>query len=170
MIEMHNGNNLQNPTYFNFIYKNYYFSCYLDYFAGIFWEMIQCSHHKHARVKGLTLIEVTLVTAVLLGLVSVLFLGASAYKEGSNRALCIQNIYRVQTAMRVACNYHELVPGTAYSGLKEKVVGLGLYIPEEPVCPSNGTYTYLEGEIPATGETFLRCTVAGHIPRSSVGW
>jgi hypothetical protein len=47
---------------------------------------------------GLTLIEVTLVIAVLLGLISVLFIGVSAYKEGSNRSKCILNISNVQKA------------------------------------------------------------------------
>lgn len=128
------------------------------------------THTDCRSAAGMTLIEVTVVIAVLLGLISVLFLGVSAYKEGSDRAMCIQNIYRVQTAMRVACNYNELVPGSEYEGLKDIVIGEALYITNEPVCPSNGTYEYLEGVIPATGVTFLSCTVEGHVPKSTVGW
>jgi competence protein ComGC len=128
------------------------------------------THTDYRSAAGMTLIEVTIVIAVLLGLISVLFLGVSAYKEGTNRAMCIQNIYRVQTAMRVACNYNELEPGRSYDGLKDLVIGESLYIPDDPVCPSNGTYEYLEGVIPATGVTFLSCTVEGHVPKSTVGW
>ena len=132
--------------------------------------MIHHSGRKFSKAKGLTLIEVTLVIAVLLSLISVLFIGVSAYKQGTNRAMCIQNIYRVQTAMRVACNYHLLEPGDPYTDLKDKVIGPGLYIPEEPVCPSSGTYEYHENEIPPTGVTFLRCSINSHAPSSTSGW
>ena len=49
---------------------------------------------------GMTLIEITLVIAVLLGLISVLFIGVAAYKKGSDRAKCILNIATVQKAVR----------------------------------------------------------------------
>lgn len=127
------------------------------------------THTDSRSAAGMTLIEVTVVIAVLLGLVSVLFLGVSAYEKGTNRAMCIQNIYRVQTAMRVACNYNELEPGRSYDGLKDIVIGESLYITDEPVCPSNGTYEYLEGVIPPTGVTFLTCNVERHVPTSTVG-
>lgn len=38
---------------------------------------------------GFILIEVTVVTAILLGLISTAWIGVSAYKKGSNRAICI---------------------------------------------------------------------------------
>jgi type II secretory pathway pseudopilin PulG len=38
------------------------------------------------RARGLTLIEITLVIAVLIGLISILFIGISAYREGQQRA------------------------------------------------------------------------------------
>jgi Tfp pilus assembly protein PilE len=38
------------------------------------------------RYRGLTVIEIALVIAVLLGLISILFIGISSYKEGLARA------------------------------------------------------------------------------------
>ena len=38
------------------------------------------------RNAGFTLTEVTLVVAILLGLISALFVGTASYKEGSNPA------------------------------------------------------------------------------------
>ncbi len=54
--------------------------------------------------RGLTLIEITLVVGVLLGLISVLFIGVSAYKEGSNRSKCLLTSSSVQKAMRARQN------------------------------------------------------------------
>ena len=65
------------------------------------------------KQAGLTLIEVTLVIAVLLGLISVLFIGVSAYKEGSNRSKCILNISNVQKAVRSYQNLYEVNNGAA---------------------------------------------------------
>ena len=62
---------------------------------------------------GLTLIEVTLVIAVLLGLISVLFIGVAAYKKGSDRAKCILNISTVQKAARSYQNLYDLRNGDA---------------------------------------------------------
>ena len=62
---------------------------------------------KTNKQAGLTLIEITLVIAVLLGLISVLFIGVSAYREGSNRAKCILNMSNVQKAVRAYQNLYE---------------------------------------------------------------
>jgi type II secretory pathway pseudopilin PulG len=72
--------------------------------------------------QGLTLIEVTLVVTVLLGLISVTFVGVLAYKQGANRAMCIQNVSSVQKAMRSYCNFHELNPGDLVADLRGKVI------------------------------------------------
>ncbi len=62
---------------------------------------------------GMTLIEVTLVIAVLLGLISVLFIGVKAYKRGSDRAKCILNVSTLQKAVRSYQNLYELEEGDA---------------------------------------------------------
>jgi type II secretory pathway pseudopilin PulG len=122
------------------------------------------------KQAGLTLIEVTLVIAVLLGLISVLFIGVSAYKEGSNRAKCILNISNVQKAVRSYQNLYEKAPGDAL--VKETITGAGAFLETEPTCPSAGAYTW-GTTIPAVGAAYLTCSLAGtkdHVPQSVVGW
>ncbi|MDF1823939.1 MAG: type II secretion system protein [Verrucomicrobiales bacterium] len=132
------------------------------------------------KQAGLTLIEVTLVIAVLLGLISVLFIGVGAYKEGSNRAKCILNITNVQKAVRSYQNMYEGEVGDnlAYSSL----YGEGRMLASEPICPSNGGASYTaETTIPETGTAYITCSydvdadtgVAGnnaHAPSSTDGW
>ena len=128
---------------------------------------------KNNKQAGLTLIEVTLVIAVLLGLISVLFIGVSAYKEGSNRAKCILNISNVQKAVRSHQNLYELAPGGAL--VKATIIGTGKMLESDPACSSTGgAYTYLE-VVPAVGTAYVTCALAGtdskqHNPASVTGW
>ncbi len=120
------------------------------------------------KQAGLTLIEVTLVIAVLLGLISVLFIGVTAYKEGSNRAKCILNIATVQKAVRSYQNLYELNMGAALASTD--IAGAGKMIETLPACPSGGaTYTY-GTVVPAAGTPYLTCSVSGHAPVSTAGW
>ncbi len=50
--------------------------------------------------SGMTLIELTVVILVLLSLVSILFVGAKAWKQGSDRAANVINLRNVQQAVR----------------------------------------------------------------------
>lgn len=120
--------------------------------------------------KALTLIEVTLVIAVLLGLISVTFVGVLAYKQGSNRAMCIQNVSSVQKAMRSYCNFNELNPGDPISDLHGKLITEGKFFSHEPDCPSGGTYTFVEGTVPAVGALYITCSITDHVPASTGGW
>ena len=55
------------------------------------------------RKAGMTLLELTVVILVLLSLISILFIGARAWKKGSDRAANILNIRNVQQAVRAHC-------------------------------------------------------------------
>ena len=67
--------------------------------------------------KGMTLLELTVVILVLLSLISILFIGARAWKKGSDRAANILNIRNVQQAVRAHVNVRGLTtPATAGSG------------------------------------------------------
>ena len=128
--------------------------------------------------RGMTLVELSLVTAILLGLIGTLFVGVSAYKRGANRANCIQNIANLQKAMRSYCNLNEIFPGDPATDLKNEIVGTGKMLPSSPKCPGNGSYHfYGDGTdssessiIPDIGINYLRCSIADHIPSSLVGW
>lgn len=124
------------------------------------------------KQAGLTLIEITLVIAVLLGLISVLFIGVTAYKEGSNRAKCILNISNVQKAARSYQNLYEQEVGDAFA--TTMIIGEGRLIDSAPECPSDGSYEYVE-TFPALGTPFMTCSLAGvedgqHVPNDTTGW
>ena len=122
------------------------------------------------KIAGLTLIEITLVIAVLLGLISVLFIGVSAYKEGSNRAKCILNMSNVQKAVRAYQNLYEKSEGDTLA--LTDLVGNGKLIETAPECPSQGTYS-AAGNVPPVGTVYLTCSLAGsndHVPNSVTGW
>lgn len=119
---------------------------------------------------GLTLIEVTLVIAVLLGLISVLFIGVAAYKKGSDRAKCILNIATVQKAVRSYQNLYELSIGEAL--VDTDIAGPGKMIETTPACPASGTYTF-GTTVPAASTAYLTCSLSAtddHVPASIAGW
>lgn len=114
--------------------------------------------------------EITLVVAVLLGLISVLFLGVAAYKKGSDRATCILNISGVQKAVRSYANLYQLEFGDPIA--KTQIVGPNKMIETEPTCTGQGVYTYRE-TIQPVGSVHLTCEINGmeeHKPTSSAGW
>ncbi len=122
------------------------------------------------KQAGLTLIEVTLVIAVLLGLISVLFIGVSAYREGSNRANCILNISNVQKAVRSYQNLYELSVGGGLTSAT--LIGTGKMLETTPTCPSAGTYTF-GTTVPTVGTAYLTCSLSAtknHVPSSTTGW
>ncbi len=122
------------------------------------------------RSAALTLIEVTLVVAVVLGLVSVVFIGATSYKEGANRSMCILNISKVQKAVRAYQNMYQKNFGDPCS--QSVLVGTGRLLEVLPPCPSGGTYTWL-GTIPQLDTAYLTCSLAAsndHAPLNTNGW
>ena len=122
------------------------------------------------RNAGLTLIEVTLVIAVLLGLISVLFIGVAAYKKGSDRAKCVLNISTVQKAARSYQNMYELNDGDALA--VTDIAGSGKMIESTPECPASGTYSF-GTVVPAASAAYLSCSLSasdGHVPATTAGW
>jgi len=65
-----------------------------------------------SSLKGFTLIEITLVLGLTLGLAAALIFGLSAFQKGSDRAKCLMNISNVQKAVRSWANLNEIAPGT----------------------------------------------------------
>ncbi len=56
--------------------------------------------HSMKAKSGMTLLELTVVILVLLSLISILFVGARAWKKGSDRSANIMNIRNAQQALR----------------------------------------------------------------------
>ena len=103
-------------------------------------------------------------------LISVLFIGVSAYREGSNRAKCILNMSNVQKAVGDYQNLYEKNEGDTLA--LTDLVGSGKLIETSPVCPSGGIYT-AAGSVPTVGTVYLTCSLAGsndHVPNSVDGW
>lgn len=127
--------------------------------------------NKTKRAKGMTLLELTVVILVLLSLISILFIGARAWKKGSDRAGCIMNIRNAQQAVRSYANMYSVtaVPGT-------DLVGAGKFLETAPKCPANGTYTVINTgtvTVPAVGTLAMTCSLATsdkHVPDSIAGW
>lgn len=128
------------------------------------------------RAKGMTLLELTVVILVLLSLISILFIGARAWKKGSDKAGCIMNIRNVQQAVRSWQNMNAKNVGDAYV-ISDDIIGTGLFVETTPVCPSEtdatpDNYTILTA-VPDVGTLVMTCTLAsseGHVPDSIAGW
>lgn len=132
------------------------------------------------RKSGMTLIELTVVILVLLSLIAILFVGAAAWKKGSDRASCIMNQRNVQQAVRGHQNMAQkamadpaAVPPVAGDVIVETdIIGPNGYIQTTPVCPAGGGYT-LAANYPALGTLAYPCDLAGslqHVPNTTAGW
>lgn len=105
--------------------------------------------------KGLTLIEVSLVIALLLGLISIVFLGIGSYRKGADKAKCKMQLSQIQKAIRAHANFNNLAVGAAFAD--SDAFGAGKPIgATAPVCPSGGTITW-SATIPAVGTPYGNC-------------
>ena len=125
--------------------------------------------------SGMTLLELTVVILVLLSLISILFIGARAWKKGSDRAGCILNIRNVQQAVRGDQNMKNKAP-TDTGIVAGSIIGAAGYLTKEPVCPSTNTAYVIAtaGTYPAEGTLYATCpnilTYADHVPADITGW
>lgn len=132
---------------------------------------------RTAHTSGMTLLELTVVILVLLSLISILFIGANAWKKGSDRAGCIMNIRNCQQALRGYSNIYGITAGDNIPGgitRADAIIGPGGFLDNLPECPSGATYTGLElTTMPAPGQLLMVCGFSGgtaHIPDNAQGW
>jgi prepilin-type N-terminal cleavage/methylation domain-containing protein len=112
------------------------------------------------RKSGMTLLELTVVILVLLSLISILFVGARAWKKGSDRAANILNLRNIQQAVRGHQNMNNLADGAdiattvIFDDPATAAVQEG-YL-KEPAAPWDPTvaYTY-STTIPVIGTLFV---------------
>jgi prepilin-type N-terminal cleavage/methylation domain-containing protein len=119
--------------------------------------------NMRVRQRGTTLIELSVVIAVLLLLVGVLFIGITAWKNGANTAACIINLSSIQKAARGYANMNQLNTG---SGLTVTTLTTAGFWGTVPVCPANGTYSALV-VVPSQGTAYMTCNFAGHFPTTA---
>lgn len=125
----------------------------------------------------MTLLEMTAVILVLLSLISLLFIGARAWKRGSDRTLCILQIGNVQQGVRSYSNLYGYAPGEMVPNLQGHVIGLGKFLETSPICPTSGSYTFGEeygpDTIPPTGTLYMKCSLSAsiqHEPQNFAQW
>jgi prepilin-type N-terminal cleavage/methylation domain-containing protein len=121
---------------------------------------------KPARQRGTTLIELSVVIAVLLLLVGVLFIGITAWKNGANQAACIVNLASIQKAARGYQNMNGILVGGAVTTALLQTAG---FWSSAPVCPAGGTYTFA-ATAPTQGVAYATCSLSasnGHAPSST---
>ena len=120
---------------------------------------------KQSRQRGTTLIELSVVIAVLLLLVGVLFIGITAWKSGANTAACVVNLASIQKAARGYANMNSL--GTGSAEAVATLTSAGFWA-TAPTCPAGGTYTYLTA-VPAQGAAYAICSLSssGHYPTAA---
>jgi len=107
----------------------------------------------------MTLIEISLVIALILGLIAVVFIGLGSYRQGADKAKCKMQLAAVQKAVRSAANMQNLNVGSTLASTD--VFGAGLLMETEPACPSGtGVYTWA-GTVPAIGTPYGNCDFAG---------
>ena len=115
-------------------------------------------HHNKQSIAGFTLIEISLVIALILGLIAVAFMGVSAYKKGSDKAKCRMQLAQVQKAVRSMANMQGMEIGDTLASTD--VFGAGKFVEVQPECPATGltdTITY-QGDVPAIGTAYSTCT------------
>lgn len=139
------------------------------------------------RNRGLSLLEFTVVIAALISLVSTLWIGALAWKRGSDRAGCVLMLRNVQVATRCYQNLYgynygdrlravNSTPDVAQQMLnkgyiEQKLCDLAHGIGK---CPAGGTWTCPIPDIfPQEGSLYLVCSLAtseGHTPGAHADW
>jgi prepilin-type N-terminal cleavage/methylation domain-containing protein len=122
------------------------------------------TNNRWARQRGTTLIELSVVIAVILLLVGVLFIGITAWRDGANKAACIVNIATIQKAMRGYQNMNNLLPTTG--AVTQTLLTSANFWASAPVCPAGGSYTW-GTVVPVQGTAFVTCSITGHAPSST---
>ena len=130
------------------------------------------TNNKWARQRGTTLIELSVVIAVILLLVGVLFIGVQAWRDGANRAACLVNLSSIQKAVRGYSNMNNLNVGDtlASTALTTVTNGAAMFT-TLPQCPVGPTASNYGGTVPPTGTAYATCatTTNGgpHVPTTT---
>jgi prepilin-type N-terminal cleavage/methylation domain-containing protein len=119
--------------------------------------------NRRTLQSGTTLIELSVVIAVILVLATVLFIGVKAWRDSANRAACIVNLASMQKAVRGWSNAHADDSPIPTSVAANALITEG-YFGAQPVCPAGGTYSPALAAaitIPTQGTAAVACSKAG---------
>ena len=113
------------------------------------------SNSKRHSTSGMTLIEISLVIALMLGLISVVFLGIGSYRRGADKARCKMQLAAVQKGVRSQANFLNLSIGATFT--TTDAFGTGKALENTPLCPSGGTYAWV-GVVPPLNTPYGNCS------------
>jgi type II secretory pathway pseudopilin PulG len=139
------------------------------------------------RLRGITLIELTVIIVVILTLVGVMAIGSRAWKRASDRSACVMNARNFQMATRSYQNmrgyyfggqpaleygtqniaHHLLAKGYITQGLHDQAKGM------RP-CAGGGTYSNDAPDVfPMPGQLYMKCSLSvsqEHEPDNFADW
>jgi prepilin-type N-terminal cleavage/methylation domain-containing protein len=134
------------------------------------------TNNKWARQRGTTLIELSVVIAVILLLVGVLFIGVQAWRDGANKAACLVNISSIQKAVRGYQNMNNMNTNdilTVADLTTVPAAGGAAFFTAMPTCPVGGAPYAPLGKVPDVGIAYATCgstAKALHIPATTANW
>jgi type II secretory pathway pseudopilin PulG len=119
--------------------------------------------NRQAAQRGTTLVELSVVIAVILLLVGVLFIGVTAWQNGANRAACLVNQASIQKAARGYANMNQVQAGGAMAHALLITAGFFTSLPQCPVGPT--AYTYADVNT-AEGVEYATCAAGAPGPHA----
>ncbi len=139
------------------------------------------------RHRGSTFLELSVVVTILLILISIVFIGASAWKRGSDRSSCVLTLRSVQVATRSYQNMYGYDTGlspNSENGTQDIAAHLfskgyietNLYQQTRSAipCPAGGSYHCPAPDVfPQPGQLYMECSLSGsaeHVPTSHADW
>lgn len=142
---------------------------------------------RSSKRSGFSLLELTVVIAVLLSLTTILMLGARAWKNGADRTGCIMNIRNVQLAVRSYQNlYGYSAGGMPYADGGTQDIASHMFtkgyisgkmydsIHGTEACAGGGKYECANPDVfPVEGALYISCSLAAqenHILDPNLEW
>jgi type II secretory pathway pseudopilin PulG len=126
--------------------------------------------NRQAAQRGTTLVELSVVIAVILLLVGVLFIGVTAWQNGANNAACLVNQATLQKAARGYANVNQVQALGAVPHANLVTAGFFTVLPTCPV--GNTPYNYADINT-AEGVEYAVCAAPApgpHVPASTANW
>ncbi len=142
---------------------------------------------RSSKRNGFSLLEMTVVIAVILSLTTVLLLGARAWKSGADRTGCILTVRNVQVSVRSYQNMYGYSAGSMpYAEGGTQDIGAHLFakgyingktydaVQGFEHCAAGGLYERpFKDVFPLPGQLYINCSLAAlqnHVPQVSADW
>ena len=126
------------------------------------------TNNKWARQRGTTLIELSVVIAVILVLASVLFIGVTAWRNQANQAACLVAMTSIQKAVRGEQNFNNLAEGAALPHANLVTDKYFAVLPTDPTN-SNAQFGYTD-TVPTTGTSYTTSTTFTPSATQTANW